>query len=158
MTTQAKSTAKSAASTGKTTRMATPKPPAKKKTKTRIATGVPNPPMRSTAAVQGDTVTSEAVDTGADSTLKKQELLALVVERSDIKKKFAKPVVEAMLEVLGEALSDGREFNLQPLGRLKHNRTKETPNARIVIAKIRQRKGPAAGSAPPKDPIADAAE
>ena len=73
--------------------------------------------------------------------LKKQELIEKVVRLSGAKKKDAKPVVEAMLEVLGEALADGREFNLQPMGKLKLNRTKETPNARIIIAKIRQSKG-----------------
>jgi len=79
-----------------------------------------------------------AADTGPE--LKKQELLDKIVTRSEVKKKFAKPVVEAMLEVLGEALAEGRELNLQPLGKVKLNRTKETPNARIIIAKIRQSK------------------
>ncbi|MFK7937947.1 MAG: HU family DNA-binding protein [Roseovarius sp.] len=73
--------------------------------------------------------------------LKKQELIEKVVQASGIKKKDAKPVVEAMLEVLGEALADGRELNLQPMGKVKLNRTKETPGARIIIAKIRQSKG-----------------
>ncbi|QIE44412.1 DNA-binding protein [Pseudohalocynthiibacter aestuariivivens] len=87
--------------------------------------------------------------------MKKQELLAKVVERSDIKKKYAKPVVEAMIAVLGEALAEGRELNLQPLGKLKHNRTKETPTARIIVAKIRQKKPRAAGALDVKESVAD---
>ena len=77
--------------------------------------------------------------------LKKKELLEEVVERSGVKKKFAKPVVEAMIDVLGEALSEGREMNLQPLGKLKQQRTKDTSNAQIIVVKIRQSKaaGPA---------------
>lgn len=72
--------------------------------------------------------------------MKKQELIQKVVTRSGIKKKDAKPVVAAMLEVLGESLAEGRELNLQPMGKLKLNRTKETPKARIIVCKIRQSK------------------
>ncbi len=54
-----------------------------------------------------------------------------------------------MLEVLGEALADGREFNLQPMGKLKLNRTKKTPNARIIVAKIRQSKRTGGGGMDP---------
>jgi len=45
----------------------------------------------------------------AEPDLKKKELVDLVVERSGIKKKDAKPVVEAMLAVLGETIA-GLEF------------------------------------------------
>lgn len=90
--------------------------------------------------------------------MKKQELIQKVVDRSGIKKRDAKPVVEAMLAVMGEALADGREFNLQPMGKLKLNRTKETANARIIIAKIRQSKRAGAGGMDPKDTVAAAAE
>jgi nucleoid DNA-binding protein len=50
--------------------------------------------------------------------MRKKELIDLVVERSGIKKKDAKPVIEAMLSVLGEALSDSRELNLLPMGKM----------------------------------------
>ncbi len=89
------------------------------------------------------------IDAGPE--LKKQELLDKVVTRTEVKKKFAKPVVEAVLEILGEALAEGRELNLQPLGKLKHNRTKETANARIIIAKIRQSKAGGASVIKPLD-------
>ena len=111
----------------------------------------------------------------AGTELKKQELVDRVVERADIKKKLAKPVVEALLEVLGEALAvwfqvlvglrplhamgealaEGRELNLQPMGKLKYNRTRETPNARIIVAKIRQRKLSGPGTDTPKEPVDD---
>ena len=82
----------------------------------------------------------------------------MVVTKSDVKKKYAKPVIEAMLEVLGETLGKGREMNLQPLGKVKYNRTKETTTARIVVAKVRQSKPSGKRPVPPKDPLADAAE
>ncbi len=70
--------------------------------------------------------------------MRKKELLDLVVARSGMKKKDVKPVVETMLEVLGEALTDNRELNLPPLGRIKVRREKHLSNGRMVVAKIRQ--------------------
>ena len=58
--------------------------------------------------------------------------------RSGVKKKDAKPVVEAMLAVLGEALADNRELNIQPLGKVKVRRAKQMPNGRVLVTKIRQ--------------------
>ncbi|MEO1140716.1 MAG: HU family DNA-binding protein [Pseudomonadota bacterium] len=72
--------------------------------------------------------------------LKKRELFELVSARADMPKNKVKPVVEAMMEVLGEAIADGRELNLQPFGKLKVQRTKDLGNARVVVAKIRQSK------------------
>jgi nucleoid DNA-binding protein len=87
--------------------------------------------------------------------LKKKELLEQVVARSGIKKKDAKPVVEAMLAVLGETLAEGRELNLQPLGKLRINRSEEKTGYRIVVCKLRQStRSRIQGSAP----LADGAE
>ena len=65
----------------------------------------------------------------SDPALKKKELINTVVERSGIKKKDAKPVIEAMLAVLGQTLAEGREMNLQPLGKIKINRAKDGQSA-----------------------------
>ena len=73
-----------------------------------------------------------------DPAMRKKELIDLVVERSGIKKKDAKPVVEAMLAVLGETVGNGRELNLQPFGKLRINRSEERSNGRIIICKLRQ--------------------
>lgn len=70
--------------------------------------------------------------------MRKRELIDLVVEKSGIKKKDAKPVIEAMLSVLGEAVADNRELNLQPFGKIKVRRAKEMPNGRVLVTKIRQ--------------------
>jgi len=80
--------------------------------------------------------------------LKKQELISLVVARSDVAKKYAKPVIEAMLAVLGDALAEDRDLNLQPMGKIKRKRIKETEKARIIVANIRQSKAIGAGSGP----------
>ncbi len=70
--------------------------------------------------------------------MRKKELIDMVVERSGIKKKDAKPVVEAMLEVLGEALADNRELNLLPLGKFKVVNEKDLNNGRMLRVKVRQ--------------------
>jgi len=72
--------------------------------------------------------------------MKKKELLNLVVERSGVRKKFAKPTVEAMMAVLGEAIAEGRDLNLPPMGKIKQQRTKDASNVRVTVAKIRQSK------------------
>lgn len=70
--------------------------------------------------------------------MRKKELIDAVVERSAIKKKDAKPVVDAMLAILGEALADNRELILPPLGRIKVRREKALPNGRVMVVKVRQ--------------------
>ncbi|WP_298862707.1 hypothetical protein [uncultured Sulfitobacter sp.] len=50
-----------------------------------------------------------------------------------------KPVVEAMLGVLGDVLAEQRELNLQPLGKLKVQRAKELPDGRALVLKLRQK-------------------
>ena len=74
----------------------------------------------------------------AEPDLKKKELIDLVVDRSGIKKKDAKPVVEAMLAVLGETIAEGRELNLQPFGKLRINRSIDKGNGRVIVCKLRQ--------------------
>lgn len=96
------------------------------------------------ASSPGRAQQSEVADDGTVP-LKKQELIAKVVERSDVSKKYAKPVIEAMLAVLGEALGEGRDLNLQPLGKVKRKRMKDTGNARVIVANIRQPNAPEAG-------------
>lgn len=71
--------------------------------------------------------------------LRKKELFELVVERSGMKKKDVKPVVEALLAVLGDALSEQREMDLPPLGKLKIQRGKELPDGRALVLKLRQK-------------------
>ena len=65
-------------------------------------------------------------------------MIDLVVARSGMKKKDAKPVVEAALAVLGEALSEGRELNLRPMGKLKISRREEKANGTVIICRVRQ--------------------
>ncbi|WP_306150916.1 HU family DNA-binding protein [Roseovarius sp. MMSF_3281] len=95
--------------------------------------------------------------------LRKKELMDAVIERSGVRKKFAKPVIEAMMEVMGEAIGEGRDLNLPPFAKIKQQRTKDSSNVRVTVAKIRQSKAKKSeageGDAEnPKDGVAEAAE
>lgn len=89
--------------------------------------------------------------------LNKRALIDAVVARSDIKRREVKPVVEAMLAVLGETLAEGRGLNLEPLGKLRINRTEERGNRRIVVAKLRQSLDGARAEVGPDDEDSDGA-
>ena len=95
-------------------------------------------------------VTTSAAETAADSSsapveqtpvleLRKKELIDQVVARSGVKKRDVKPVVEAMLAVLGESIDAKRPLHLEPMGKLRVNRSKDTPNGRIHICKLRRK-------------------
>ena len=114
-------------------------------------------PVKTQPAAEPTVVSETAVDALAPL-LRKRELINSVVERSGVRKKFAKPVVEAMIGVLGEALAEGRDLNLQPMGRIKQQRVKDTANARITIAKIRQNKAGDGLAEDSKTEVATAAE
>ncbi len=110
------------------------------------------PPAPSAATPEPEVVNDVKSVTTAPE-LKKRELLDLVAERSGLRKNQIKPAVEAMMEILGEAIAEGRELNLEPFGKLKHQRAKETSNARVTVAKIRQSKS--AGNRKDEDDTTD---
>ncbi len=87
--------------------------------------------------------------------MKKRELIDLVVDRAGVKKKDAKPAIEAALAILGEAIASGRELNLQPLGKLRINRVEDKDNGRVIVCKLRQSNSTGPDE---KEPLAEAAE
>lgn len=70
--------------------------------------------------------------------LKLKDLIDRVVEKSGAKKKDVKPVIDATLTVLGEALAAGEGLFLPPLGRLHVNRTKELATGDVLILKLKR--------------------
>jgi len=112
-----------------------------------------------TAAAPTPTVVGNSSPEVASLDLKMKTLVDMAVERSGVKKKDAKPAIEAALAILGEAIADGRDLNLPPLGKLKINRVKQIANGRVVICKLRQNTNT---SVKPSDdsaaPVVDAAE
>ncbi len=103
------------------------------------------------AAVEPVVVTETRPATGNE--LKKRELVDLVAKHGDLKKKQVKPVVDALLAVLGDVLAEGREMNLPPLGKMKVNRQKTISGGQIILIKLRT-----GSSATAKAAATDAAE
>ncbi|MEO1639296.1 MAG: HU family DNA-binding protein [Pseudomonadota bacterium] len=80
---------------------------------------------------------TEAIVPDADP-LKKPDLLDQVVARTNLKKRDVKPAVEAALSVIGDALRDGQDVNLPPLGKLRVVKTKDLDDgAAILTLKLR---------------------
>lgn len=89
------------------------------------------------------------VDTQADAdedsaniavVVRKKEIMARILERADTRQKIAKPIVEATLEILGEALAAGETLALQPLGQIKVKRIDDGEKASVVHCRVRQSK------------------
>ncbi|MFB9149605.1 HU family DNA-binding protein [Roseovarius ramblicola] len=120
-------------------------------------------PARPAAPAPRPVVVEQSTPEPTQPDLKRQELLAQVVARSEVKKKYAKPALEAALAVIGEALAEGRELNLAPMGKVKINRTKQMANGRVIVARIRQNAprdagGDTADDKAAKEGVADPAE
>lgn len=99
------------------------------------STQAPSAAVENTAKVTNDDGPRSVI---IGPVMRKKELIDMVVERSGIKKKDAKPVVEAMLDVLGEALADNRELNLLPMGKFKVVNEKDLSNGKMMRVKVRQ--------------------
>lgn len=101
---------------------------------------------RKTATERAKPVAAPKPASSAVPMLRKKELIERVVARSGIKKKDAKPTIEAMLAILGEALDKGEVLNLQPMGKVMVKRVIDKPNAKILVCRVRQRKENADGA------------
>lgn len=147
----ASSTARTGAATPARTR--TGKSTAAKVTKAKSATDTAATAKAATAKapVQGVTTT----DAAPERVVTKKELFARLKTRTPgIKGSDTRQVMEAMLEVLGEALVSGENLKAQPLGMVKVQRQKTAGGADMVVLKLRRKKRNPEG----KDPLAEAAE
>ena len=67
-----------------------------------------------------------------------KDLIDRVVASAGIKKKDAKPVIEVTLRHLGDALAAGEAMILQPLGRIRVNKTKEAASGDMLTIKLKR--------------------
>lgn len=125
-----------------------------KTTSTKTNTSTKTAAAKSAKSPEPVVLSTAAAPEIAAPDLKKKELIDLVVARAGVKKRDAKPAVEAALAILGEAIAEGRELNLPPLGKLRINRAEDKANGRVTICKLRQNKAPKAA----KEPLAEPAE
>jgi hypothetical protein len=79
---------------------------------------------------------SQLPDEAVKNPIKKKEFLERAVAGSGVKKKDAKPAIEAALALISEYLIAGEELNLPPLGKLKVNLIKDLPNAKVLFLKL----------------------
>ncbi|MGR3635666.1 MAG: HU family DNA-binding protein [Shimia sp.] len=93
----------------------------------------------STASKVPEGVVVAAPEKADSEELRKNELFTAVVERSGIRKKFAKPAIEAALAILGEALEEGRALQLPPLGRVKVQKSKDIDGGVVITTRIRRK-------------------
>ena len=124
-------------------------------TKTRKTSATKKTSSAKSAPKAEPVVVSETAPVVSAPDLKKVELIDAVVERSGVKKRYAKPAVEAALAILGEALAEGQGLNLRPLGKAKVQRSKEVANAKVLTIRVRQAHAKPEGN---DDGVADAAE
>lgn len=127
-----------------TTKTMTRKPATRRKTPVVRKTAAKTSTRRTTAAtkqeiaVTAPEVQVEELPVSDLEGLKKKELIDMVVARSGVKKRDAKPAIEAALAILGETLSEGRALNLPGFGKLKVTRMKKGDNGQIINARVRQ--------------------
>ncbi len=79
-------------------------------------------------------------DLGLD-VMRKKELIESAVARAGIKKRDAKPAIEAALAIIGETLSAGRGLNMPELGKLKVQNSKNLEDAQVVNLRLRRKTG-----------------
>lgn len=96
-----------------------------------------------------------AEDTGSDL-MRKKELIEAAVARAGVKKRDAKPAIEAALSILGETLVAGRGLNMPGLGKLKVQNSKDLEDAQVVNLRLRRKI--ADGEESDKEGLAEPAE
>jgi len=89
------------------------------------------------------------------SLMTKKVLFERVKKRAvGVKGSDARIVMNALLEELGAAITEGEGVKIQPFGTLKVQRRKALPDGDLVVCKLRRKKPAPKG----KDPLAEAAE
>ncbi|WP_335947044.1 HU family DNA-binding protein [Salipiger bermudensis] len=104
-------------------------------------------PSLETVPDHPDAAPDALIGGAAAGELDKKELVDRVVARCGVKKREAKPSVEAALAILGEALAEGRELRLEPFGKLKVSNIKTRGEKRVINARLRQNAPSRPGSA-----------
>lgn len=117
--------------------------PAPKKTSTKKKPAPTKKTAKTTnaGAAKSAQVVTALSDMGKPvSQLRYRELVDRVSVRTGMRKQELRPVIDAALELIAEAITNERDIILPPLGRLKVQRSKDVNENRITILKLRQKK------------------
>lgn len=109
----------------------------KTKAADKVATEETVAPEASVVEAEPDVVIASATPDVNTGVTRKPQFIERVVERSEMRKRDVKPAVEAALAVLAEAIANGEELILPPLGKIKVNREKDVGNGTAYVVKIR---------------------
>lgn len=72
--------------------------------------------------------------------VKRKEMMSRVATRANLRPNQVREVYDAVLQELGDALMRGEKLRLPPLGMVKVNRIQTSPDADVVVCKIRRNK------------------
>lgn len=72
--------------------------------------------------------------------VKRRDFVERVAARSGMRANQVRPVMDAVLNELAEALLNGESLNVDPLGRIQVNRRKDGGNADVLICRLRRKK------------------
>lgn len=97
-------------------------------------------PAASNVPAAVETPATEGVSAKVIVPVKRKEMVERIAARSGVKPNQIKNVLDAILQELGDALSNGEVVDLQPLGKIRVNRQKDLPNAEVLICKLRRKK------------------
>ncbi|RID91517.1 hypothetical protein D2N39_12495 [Gemmobacter lutimaris] len=139
---------------------------APKRTKTRSATAARKPagaakakaaPRALAEATGTEAATTTApVAKAAGEALKMKQLVTQVAAATGAKKPVVKSVAEAVLALMGDALSKGQDLNLPPLGKAKVGRQKGTAGDELIVVKLKRGGGKPAGKKDVTEGVAEA--
>lgn len=73
--------------------------------------------------------------------VQKKDFVDRVVAATGAKKSEARPIIEATLEQLGEALSAGQTLAVPPLGRARVNLEKDQRGGDVITLRLRRKAG-----------------
>ncbi|MCO4846412.1 MAG: HU family DNA-binding protein [Yoonia sp.] len=120
----------------------------------KLKTVAPDPvvtPLADTKALKTE-IAPPAVTLPQREIVKKPEFIDRALTRTEVKKRDAKPAIEAALIVLADALVKGEELNLPPMGKLRVVKCKDVgEGAKVLTLKLRTMKDGAGLGASPSD-------
>ena len=115
---------------------------AKPKASTKSTTKAPSKPRVAKSAPASAATLSVASDPvempQTKVVVNKKTFVDRVMISAGVNKGQARQMSESVLKVLGEALSDGEELSVPPLGKLKINRQFEKNGDEILVVKLRR--------------------
>lgn len=87
------------------------------------------------AASKSTPATKVASDDADESgiVVKKSEFIDAIVAKFGLRKRDVKPAAEAVIEMLGEVLAEGKDLNLPPIGKVKLVKRKELSDGALAL-------------------------